>query len=115
MTGEKALKLLVVLLAIPAIAAPGTYRGGSRGAAIALNGLLPLLVIIASAIAMVGKPVKITPGGLLLFSVPVSVLVACGVGYRVPRAHPVVFWVTWAINVAIVAFFGYLAFFFKIF
>ncbi len=91
------------------------YRGGRREAAIALNGALPLLVIIAAAIAMASNPTRVTAGGLLLFAVPVAALLACVAGFRVPRAHPPVFWATWTVNLAILAFFVYLAFFFRIF
>jgi hypothetical protein len=37
------------------------------------------------------------------------------VGLRLRRVHPALFWFTWAVNAAILAFLFYLSFFFKIF
>lgn len=92
------------------------YQRGHPSAALAWNGLVPLLVFGASVLAMLSNPPsRITAGGVLLMTVPAVVLLACVAGWRLPGPHPVLFWGSWFANLAIIAFLGYLSFLFRIF
>jgi len=84
--------------------------------AMVLNGVLPLLVLIGSALVILNNPPRrISAGAALYFAVPSGVLFACSVGLRNRRLHPALFWFTWTVNLAIVAFLFYLSFLFRIF
>jgi hypothetical protein len=116
MNGENVLRGLVLVLFVPAIGAVIAYLVGHPSRAILLNAVVPLLVFIASALVIVtNPPIAITVGGTLYFGIPLGVLLACAVGLRGRRPPPTLFWFTWAINLAIVAFLFYLSFFFTIF
>ena len=113
---ENILKVVVLVLCIPAIGGVAAYLTGHPSAAMVLNGLVPLLVVLVSALAMLNNPpTEINLGAALYFVLPVAVLLACGVGLRARRLHPALFWFSWAVNLATVAFLFYLAFLFKIF
>jgi len=116
MNGENVLRVLVITLFIPAIGALAAYSMGNPAAAMVLNGVLPLLVFIASALVIVTNlPTTITAGGALYFVIPLAALLTSLVGFRLRRLPPALFWLTWAVNLVIVAFLFYLSFFFKIF
>jgi hypothetical protein len=113
--GEIILRVLVFMLFIPAVGAVGAYVTGHPSAAMVSNGVVPLLVLLASAVAFLNNPTTVTVGGMLYFVVPLGVVMACAAGLRRHRLHPALFWLTWAVNLAIVAFLFYLSFMFKIF
>jgi hypothetical protein len=114
MTGEIILRGLVLVLFSPVIGSAVAYAVGHPSIAL-LNALVPLLVFLGSGLAILNNPTQITAAGMLYFAVPLVALLACAVGVRVRRLQPGVFWFTWAVNVAILAFLFYLSFFFKIF
>jgi len=116
MNGETILRGLVLVLFIPAVGAVVAYLTGNPATAIVLNGVLPLLVFLASALVIVTNlPATITVAGILYFTIPLAVLLASLAGFRLRRLPPALFWLTWAVNLAIVAFLCYLSFFFRIF
>ena len=115
MSGETILRGLVLVLFMPVIGGTVAYLIGHPLKAMVWNGVVPLLVFIASALAFLNNPTQITVAGLLYFAFPLAVLLACAVGLRLRRVHPALFWFTWAVNAAILAFLFYLSFFFKIF
>ena len=116
MNGEAFFRGLVIVLFFPAIGAVIAYLFGHPSVAMVLNGVLPLLVLVASALVTVSNPpTNVSLGASLYFVIPVAVLLACVAGLRVRRLHPALFWFTWAVNLAIVAFLFYLTFLFRIF
>ena len=116
MNGETILRGLVLVLFIPAIGAVAAYLMGNPATAIVLNGVLPLLVFVASALVIVTNlPTTITAAGALYFVIPLVTLLASLAGFRLRRLPPALFWLPWSVNLAIVAFLFYLSFFFKIF
>jgi hypothetical protein len=116
MNGEIILRGLVLVLFIPAIGAIVAYLTGHPSTAMVFNGVVPLLVFAASALVIVSNPpTRVSVVGALYFVVPLVVLLGCGVGLRRRSVHPALFWFTWAVDVAIVAFLFYLSFVFTIF
>jgi hypothetical protein len=116
LTGEIVLRGLVLVLLVPALGAVAAYRTQPPSAAMVLNGVVPLLVFAGSALAIVNNPpANVNLVGALYFVVPLGVVLACGAGIRRQRVHPALFWCTWAVNIAIVAFLFYLSFLFRIF
>ena len=116
MNGENVLRVLVIILFMPAIGAVAAYLMGNPATAMVLNGVLPLLVFVASALVIVTNlPTTITAAGALYFVIPLATLLASLAGFRLRRLPPALFWLPWAANLAIVAFLFYLSFFFKIF
>ena len=110
------LRGLVLVLFIPAIGAVVAYLIGHPSMAMALNGVLPLLVLFGSAVAILNNPpTEINIVATLYFAIPLAVLVMCSVGLRVRRLRPALFWLTWTVNLAMVAFLFYLSFLFRIF
>ena len=78
MAGELILRGLVLIIAIPAIAAPVAYFRDRPTAAVVLNGTLPLLVLAGSALAILNNPsAGISAGGMLYFAFPLVALVIC--------------------------------------
>jgi hypothetical protein len=113
---ENLLKVVALVLFIPAIGGAVAYLMGHPSLAMVLNGVVPLLVLVVSALAMLNNPpTEINLGAALYFVFPVAVLLACGAGLRARRLHPALFWFSWAVNLATAAFLFYLAFLFKIF
>ncbi len=116
MNAEVALRALVIVLFMPAIGAVAAYVTGHPSMAMALNGVLPLLVLLFSALVMLNNPpTRVSVVASLYFVIPLVVLLACWVGLRLRRPHPALFWSTWALNLATVAFLFYLSFLFRIF
>ena len=116
MSGEIILRGLVVVLLVPAVGAMAAYVTGHPTLAMVLNGGLPLLVLVASALVMWNNPpTNVSVVAALYFACPLVVLLACSVGIRLRRMHPALFWFTWTVNVAIVAVLFYLSFLFRIF
>jgi hypothetical protein len=116
MNGENVLRGLVLVLFVPAIGAVLAYSIGHPVMAMVLNGVVPLLVFIGSALVIVtNPPIAVTVVGALYFVIPLGVLAACLVGLRLRRLPPAMFWLTWAANLVIVAFLFYLSFLFTIF
>jgi hypothetical protein len=113
---ENILKGVVLVLFMPAIGGVVAYLMGHPSVAMVLNGVVPLLVLIVSALAMLSNPpTEINFAAALFFVFPLAVLLACAAGLRARRLHPALFWFSWAVNLATVAFLFYLAFLFKIF
>ena len=116
MNGENVFRVLVIILFMPAFGAVVAYLMGNPATAMMLNGVLPLLVFLASALVIVtNPPTRVTVGGSLYFAIPLAVLLASLAGFRLRRLPPAFFWLTWAVNLAIVAFLFYLSFMFRIF
>lgn len=115
MSGEIILRALVFILVVPIIGATVAYRQGRHAAAMVWNGIVPILLVGASALAMLVNPTPITAGAALLFTVPLGIAAACAVGYRRRSPHPLLFWFPWFGNLAIAAFLVYLTFWFRIF
>ena len=108
------LRVFPCILLIPAIGALLTYWQGRFAGAMLWNGSLLLLVLGASVLAMLVNRTGITAGGLL-YAIPfVVALAVCTAGYRRQGRHPFLFWFPWFVNLAIVAFLFYLAFWFHI-
>ena len=104
------------MLFIPAIGATVAYLTGHPSMAMVLNGVLPLLVLIGSAVAILNNPpAEISVVAALYFAIPLVVLIGCSVGLRLRRLRPALFWFTSAVNLAMVTFLFYLSFLFKIF
>ena len=88
MNGENVLRVLVIALFIPAMGAVVAYLMGNPATAMALNGVLPLLVFIASALVIVTNlPTTVTVGGALYFAIPLAVLLASLAGFRDPGSR----------------------------
>jgi hypothetical protein len=115
-TAEIVQKLVTFAIATAAIAAVVAYVRGHRVAAIALNGVCPLLIIGAGALSFVlAGPVRVTLAGVLFFVFQALVLVASATGVLRRSSKAALFWTVWAVNVLTFAFFGYLTFFFHVF
>ena len=108
-------RFLACILLIPLISAAVAYWRGRFARSMLWNGSLPFLVLCASALELLVSPTQITAGGLLYVIPPVAGLPACAAGYLRHGRHPLLFWFPWSVNLAIVAFLFYLAFWFHIF
>ncbi len=116
-TGEVILRLLVFALATPIIAAVVAYLRGHRVAAIALNGVCPLLVLGGAAltIALTGPPSRISAGGILFFAAQGLAFAASVRGIWLRSLNVALFWLMWTVNILSFATLFYLAFLFRIF
>ena len=108
------IRLFACILLIPVISAALAYWRGRFAGLMLWNGSLPLLVLGASLLAMLVNKTQITAGGLLFAIPPIAVLAACTAGYLRHSRHPLLFWFPWSLNLAIVAFLFYMAFWFHI-
>jgi hypothetical protein len=107
-------RLFTCILLIPVIGAAIAYWRGRFAEVMLWNASIPLLVMCASALAMLVNKTQITAGGLLFAIPPVAVLAACTAAYLRHSRHPLMFWFPWTVNLAIVAFLLYMAFWFHI-
>jgi len=87
MSGEMILRGLALVLFIPVIGGTVAYLIGHPLKAMVWNGVVPLLVFIASALAFLNNPTQITVAGLLYFTFPLAVLLACAVALRLRRVQ----------------------------
>jgi hypothetical protein len=103
-----------LVLMIGALAA---HLIGPRRLAFLLSGLVPSVLLAASALAVLTNGVdRITTAGLAVAAIPVVSLLACVAGGRCGGlASLLLFWLVFAVNAAMIAFCGYLAFWFHIF
>jgi hypothetical protein len=114
LTAEAGLRLLFFVLLLPSISALAAHLTHHPLMANICNGVLPLLVLLASAMAVAKNGTgTVRVGGVALFAVPVLLLAASVAGSR--SAVPALFWLAWIGNAATLMFFGYLAFGFRIF
>jgi hypothetical protein len=108
------IRLLACLLLIPLVGAALAYLRRRFAGAMLWNGSLPLVVMCASILLMLVNQTQVTAGGLLYAIPPVLSLAVCAAGYLRRSRHPLLFWFPWFLNLAMVAFFFYLAFWFHI-
>jgi hypothetical protein len=115
-TAEIVQRLVTFATATAAIAAVVAYIRGDRVAALALNGVCPLLIIGAGAVSIVlAGPLRFTLVGVLFFVFQALALVASAIGISRRSPNAALFWTVSAVNILTFAFFAYLTFFFHIF
>lgn len=108
------IRLLACLLLIPLIGAAVAYWRGRFAGAMLWNGSLPLVVMCVSILLMLVNKAQVTAGGLLYAIPPVVSLAVCAAGYLGRSRSRLLFWFPWSLNLAMVAFLFYLAFWFHI-
>jgi|HubBroStandDraft_1064217.scaffolds.fasta_scaffold59702_2 hypothetical protein len=115
-TAEIVQRLVTFATATAAIAAVVAYIRGHRIAALALNGVCPLLIIGVGALSLaLAGPLRFTLVGVLFFVFQALALVASALGTARRSPNAALFWTVWAVNILTFAFFAYLTFFFHIF
>ena len=115
-TAEIVQRLVMFATATAAIAAVVAYLRGHGVAALAWNGVCPLLILGVGAWSIVQTgPLPFTSGGVLFFVVQGLALAASTIGIvrRSPKAA--LFWPVWTVNILNLALLVYLTFFFRIF
>jgi hypothetical protein len=115
-TAEIVQRLVTFAIATAAIAAVVAYIRGHRVAALALNGVCPLLILGVGALSVVlAGPLRFTLVGVLFFVVQALALVASAIGIFRRSPNAALFWTVWTVNILTFALFAYLAFFFHVF
>ena len=115
-TGEILQRLVMFATATAAVAAVVAYLRSHRVAALAWNGVCPLLILCVGAWSIVQTgPLRFTADGVLFFVVQALALAVSMIGIvrRSPKAA--LFWSVWTVNILNLALLVYLTFFFRIF
>jgi hypothetical protein len=107
-------RVFTCLLAIPLIGAAASYWLGRRSGAMIWNGSVPVLVLGYIEIWMLTIGGAWTVAGLPFVIPPAAGLAASALGYFLHSQRPLLFWFPWCLNLAIVAFLSYMAFWFRV-
>jgi hypothetical protein len=117
LNGDLLVRCVFFATLVPLIGALAARLSGRRRLAFLLSSLVPSVVLVAGALAALTNGLgRITTAGLAVAAIPVASLLVCVAGGRSDGLTSLLlFWLVFAVNALMIAFCGYLAFWFHIF